>query len=86
MKNKKNLIIIIVLVVALGIALFCIFKCKGKDKYTFDFFDGYTPGATYKGEINLKTGESDIYVIRGCSLLPEDCPDDLEQHYTGKLE
>lgn len=38
-----------------------------KDSYSFNIFDGTTPGRTYIGSINLKTGEVSIFDRKGCT-------------------
>lgn len=98
MKNfsKKSLLIIIGVIILL-IAFAIIFLGGNKEKskeeeqneqkekvYNFDFFDGTVPGYTFRGKINLSTGEVDFIIISGCSLPdPEDCPGDTRVQ--GKL-
>lgn len=87
MKDKKLIAIFsVLLVIVIAVILCFVIKSNSKDIYKFDFFNGYIPGATYTGEINLKTGETDITVTRGCSLPSEECSKDNKEHYTGTLE
>lgn len=72
--NNKNIALfagaIIIILVALIMFLF------KQDIYKFNFADGYTPGNTYKGKINLDNGKVDFTIIRGCSLIDrEECPE-----------
>ena len=85
---KKNYYIItITSILIIGILIYSlVFSKKNEKIYRFNFSNGYTPGRTYKGQINLVTGNADITSIDGCSLLPENCKDDLEKHYKGTIE
>ena len=85
--KKNNLIVIITLILIFGIVIYYFVFNKGNENvYKFNFFNGYEPGRTYKGQINLTTGNADITSIDGCSLLPENCKSDLEKHYKGTIE
>lgn len=51
------------------------YKEKKNELFTFDYDDMYEPGSTFKGEINLNTGEVKITVINHSSLpYPENQP------------
>ena len=77
-KSNKNLIIAIGAVIVIVCAVLTVlFLNKKQDIYKFDFNDGYIPGKTFNGEINLTNGEVNFKIIYGCSLRdPEECPDD----------
>lgn len=85
---KKNYYIItITSILIIGILIYSfVFSKKNEKIYKFNFSNGYTPGRTYTGQINLITGNADITSIDGCSLLPENCKDNLEKHYKGTIE
>ena len=71
------MIIIGTIIVIAIVVLAMFFLKKEQDIYKFDFFDGYTPGKTFKGEIDLSDGNVDYTIIYGCSLPnPNECPDD----------
>ena len=42
-------------------------KQASKDKYEFDYHDGGAPGTSYKGSIDLKTGEANITKTGHCT-------------------
>ena len=75
-KNNKNMAIFIGAIVVIICVILAIFFLNHKqDIYRFDFNDGYTPGKTFKGEINLTNGNIDFKIIYGCSLPnPDECP------------
>ncbi len=76
-KNKKVLSIVGLVAVIICIGLAIVFIVKKHDIYKFDFFDGFTPGSTYVGEIDLSNGKVDFKIVYGCSLLNRDeCPND----------
>ena len=77
-KENKNTIPIVGAIIVIISALLVVFFLRNKDDiYKFDFFDGYDPGATYKGEINLTNGKVDYKIIHGCTLPnQEECPND----------
>ena len=76
--NKSVLLIIITIIVIICAVLVMIFLKSRQDIYKFDFYDGYIPGKTFTGEINLTNGKVDFKIIYGCSLPDsKECPDDV---------
>ena len=60
----------IMLLVFISSLFIFITGCQNDKKiYKFDFFDGYIPGTTYSGEINLKSGNTILNIDYGCSVV-----------------
>ena len=81
----------VALLVFCAILLIGITGCDNKEPetkyqvYKFNFFDKYTPGATYSGTIDPNSGEASVTIDYSCSLPnPEDCGE-LHYEYSGKL-
>ena len=76
-KNKKILLIAGFVVVAICVVLVIFILNHKQNIYKFDFFDGYEPGSTFKGEINFSSGKVDFKIIHGCTFPnPSECPKD----------
>ena len=79
--KKKMVLFLLLFVLLIGVT-----GCNERKLYEFDFFDGYIPGATYSGKIDLETGETKVKIVHGCSLLPDECAElDLEEENQGTL-
>lgn len=76
MKKIYNVIALIIAIIVIFCIIFAVLTHK-LNIYKFNFFDGYIPGKTFNGQINLTNGKVDFKIIYGCSLPnPEECPDD----------
>lgn len=76
--NRRLMIgyVVIGVVALFAIVYFVVSSFNKIAYYEFDFNDGFIPGMTYKGELNLKTGEVKLTKHYGCSLPdPNDCTD-----------
>lgn len=83
--NKEKMLIII-LVVSAVLFVCGLFLDNMNNTYRFNFDDGYEPGTTYSGSINLKSGKTILKTRSGCSTaITDDCSDTYKE-YSGTLD